>query len=79
MEALYQEAGRAGRDLQNADCFVFLMLTPNLEDIFSPQATLDDLINWQSNLRRGSQEIFHSNSSCLLGSSKMSETNECQI
>ena len=81
MEALYQEAGRAGRDRQNADCFVLFNADPKIpEDIFSPKATLDDLINWQSNLRRGSQGDFSQQLFMLVGQLKdiENETNECQ-
>ena len=81
MEALYQEAGRAGRDRQKADCFVLFNADPKIpEDIFSPAATLDDLTNWQSNLRRGLKGDFSQQLFMLVGQLKdiENETKECQ-
>ena len=57
-----------------------LMLTPNPEDIFSPKATLDDLINCKVILEEVRREIFHSNSSCLLGTQDIeNETNGVRV
>jgi ATP-dependent DNA helicase RecQ len=44
MEALYQEAGRAGRNKQYSECYVLLSEeSQDLDELFNPQATYEEI------------------------------------
>ena len=59
MESLYQEAGRAGRDQQAANCYVLFNAEKKLHDkIFAPATDVTSLTEWEKSLNRSDKGDF---------------------
>lgn len=81
MEALYQEAGRAGRDRQNSNCYILFNSEKNLpNNILTQSATLEDLYNWRQSLSKSSRGDFSQQLYFLTNGLKniSDETDDCQ-
>ena len=59
MEALYQEAGRAGRKKQKSECYVLLSEeNEDIEKIFSPNATYQEIRDLTEKVKWNGKDVF---------------------
>ena len=59
MEALYQEAGRAGRNRQLSECYILLSEeTVNLDKLFSPNSTHEEIRDYREKIDRDGEDVF---------------------
>lgn len=59
MESLYQEAGRAGRDKQTANCYVLFNTEKQIPDwVFAPQTDVTSLFEWQKSIKTADSGDF---------------------
>ena len=60
MEALYQEAGRAGRNKQQSQCYVLLSeeKESGLSKIFGKDATYEELKDLQETVKFSGNDVF---------------------
>ncbi|MCP9199027.1 RecQ family ATP-dependent DNA helicase [Gramella sp. GC03-9] len=61
MESLYQEAGRAGRDRNDAKCYVLLTEEnpeTDVETIFNPDSTYEDIQKLTDKVKWDGQDVF---------------------
>ncbi|MBN2893042.1 MAG: RecQ family ATP-dependent DNA helicase [Bacteroidales bacterium] len=59
MEALYQEAGRAGRNRQSSECYVLLSEEDeNIEQLFSQNATYEEIKSITENIGWGGKDVI---------------------
>ena len=61
MEALYQEAGRAGRDKQKADCYVLLSeenADSRLDELFGPDVSYEKIEKISKQVGRLGKDVF---------------------
>ena len=58
MEFLYQEAGRAGRDKQAANCYVLFYEKQIPDWVFAPQTDVTSLFEWQKSIKTADSGDF---------------------
>jgi len=59
MEALYQEAGRAGRNRQPSECYILLSEEKeNIDDLFNPNATYEEIRDLTEKVKWDGKDVF---------------------